>query len=353
MRVYYDFQILASQKYGGISRYFFELFSRVNDLGADARIGCVRNINYYFREQFKMHEPTHSFFILKSVAVLNRVKALIEMRKYDIIHPTFYSCYMLGRFPGKLVITVYDMIYEKFGGDNGTIANKRRMIHAADHIIAISENTKKDVLELYPDIDPEKISVIYLGTSMPELENTGANPIGRKYVLFVGLRGWYKNFTRFAEAMISVLEAYPELCVLCAGGGELKPDELGAAKSLSSRFIQANLNDEDLRQAYANAECFVFPSQYEGFGIPVLESFACKCPLVCSNASSLPEVAGDAAEYFDPMNTEEMSAKILKVIEDKDLREKLRSSGSERLKLFSWDKTAQEHIECYRRVLEG
>ena len=108
-----------------------------------------------------------------------------------------------------------------------------------------------------------------------------------------------------------------------------------------------------MRQAYANAECFVFPSQYEGFGIPVLESFACNCPLVCSNSSSLPEVAGNAAEYFDPLNTEDMSAKILRVIEDSDLREKLRASGRERLKLFSWDKAAKEHFECYRHILEG
>ena len=136
-------------------------------------------------------------------------------------------------------------------------------------------------------------------------------------------------------------------------GGGLKSEELGAASSLSNRFIHANLSDDDLRQAYANAECFVFPSQYEGFGIPVLESFACNCPLVCSNASSLPEVAGDAAEYFDPLDADEMSAKILKVIEDETLRENLRAAGQERLKLFSWDKTAQETFDVYKRTLEN
>ena len=353
MRVFYDFQILASQKYGGISRYFFELSSRMKSLGADASVGCVRSINYYFREQFRMRDKIRNRFVRKFFGALNRIDALLQMKKYDIIHPTYYDCYMLGRYSGKLVVTVYDMIHEKLGGDKPTIENKRRMIHAADHIIAISESTKKDVLELYPDINPEKISVIYLGSSMPELLDRGQNPIGKKYVLFVGLRGWYKNFARFAEAMLPILESHPELYVLCAGGGGLQSSELEASSSLSSRFIQANLNDDDLRQAYANAECFVFPSQYEGFGIPVLESFACNCPLVCSNASSLPEVAGNAAEYFDPLNTEEMSAKIRKVVEDSYLREKLRSSGHERLKMFNWDKTAQEHIECYRHVLES
>ena len=136
-------------------------------------------------------------------------------------------------------------------------------------------------------------------------------------------------------------------------GGGLRSSELGAAENLSSRFFQSILNDDDLKQAYANAECFVFPSQYEGFGIPILESFACNCPLVCSNASSLPEVAGDAAEYFDPLNTEEMSAQILKVIEDKDLRAKMRAAGRQRLNLFSWEKSVKEHLECYRRILEN
>ena len=174
---------------------------------------------------------------------------------------------MLGRYKGKLVVTVYDMIHEKFGGDKGTIDRKNRMLHAADHVIAISESTKNDVLELYPDIGPAKISVVYHGSSMPELQTVGKNPIGKRYVLFVGVRSWYKNFTRFAEAMRPILETHPELYVLCIGSKPIALDELGAAKNLSSRFIQANLNDEDLRQAYANAECFVFPSEYEGFGI--------------------------------------------------------------------------------------
>ena len=85
----------------------------------------------------------------------------------------------------------------------------------------------------------------------------------------------------------------------------------------------------------------------------LLEAFACNCPLLCSNASSLPEVAGDAAEYFDPLNAEEMSAKILRVVDDEGLREKMRASGHERLKLFSWDKTAAETLDCYRHTLES
>ena len=132
MKVFYDFQILALQKYGGISRYFFELSSRIKSLGVDARVGCVRSINYYFREQFNMHDTSGKSIIKKInrrinskvFGVLNRIDALIKMRKSDIIHPTYYGCYMLGRYSGKLVVTVYDMIHEKFGGDKLTIEKK-------------------------------------------------------------------------------------------------------------------------------------------------------------------------------------------------------------------------------------
>ena len=178
------------------------------------------------------------------------------------------------------------------------------------------------------------------------------NPLGRRYVLFVGYRGWYKNFLRFVRAMRPILEKDNDLCVLCVGGGAFTAEELVEIGGMSSRYFQRALDDDSLAQAYANAECFVFPSEYEGFGIPLLEAFACSCPVLSSNISSLPEVAGDAAEYFSPFSVSEMSAKILRVMEDDLLREKLRLAGRERLKFFDWDKTARETLECYRRVLE-
>ena len=357
MRVYYDFQILASQKYGGISRYFYELYTRMKPLGVDANVSCIRSVNYYFRDVVKMHDPSEHCRIYnglysRAASRINKLRALYEMRNYDILHPTYYSRYMLGRFKGKTVLTVYDMIHEKYNGDEPTIRVKRETINAADRIIAISESTKRDLLELYPNIKPERISVIHLGSSMQPLESRPANPFGKRYVLFVGGRWWYKNFARFVEALRPVLEHQKDLHVFCAGGGEFKAQDFNCIGSLTERFHQVNLDDDTLRQAYANAECFVFPSEYEGFGLPILESFACNCPLVCSSSSSFPEVAGDAAEYFDPLNTEEMSAKISRVLDDEGLREKLRTRGRERLKLFSWDKAARKTLECYTQTME-
>ena len=353
MRVYYDFQILTSQKYGGVSRYFAELYPRMRAMGVDARLSCLRSVNYYFRDQFKMHEPTKNFFTLKFVAVINRVNALIKMRNCDIIHPTYYAPYMLGHYNGKLIVSLHDMIAEKFNTSEREIERKRRMFYAADHIISVSQNSKNDALDIYPDIEPDKISVIHQGSSIPETEAEGDKPIGRPYVLFVGTRNAYKNFKRFAEAMRPILEAYPELCVFCVGSTPINDEELGSASKLRSRFIHKVLTDDEVRQAYAHAECFVFPSYYEGFGLPILEAFSCNCPLVCSNVTSLPEIAGDSAEYFDPMDKDDITSAILRVIEDENLRKTLRISGRERLKLFSWDKNAAETLACYKRVLQG
>ena len=225
MKVYYDFQILSLQKYGGISRYFFELINGIRALGAEANINCLHSRNYYFKDLIKIYDTSKNNNIINTIDLrlfrqLNRIRALMDMRKgYDIIHPTYYSPYMLGRHRGKLVITVYDMIQEKFGGRSRVADVKSKMLHAADHIIAISENTKKDVLDIYPDIKAEKVSVIYLASSMTVHENSGTNPLGRPYVLFVGGRNWYKNFVRFAKAMRPILKTHPDLCVFCVGGG--------------------------------------------------------------------------------------------------------------------------------------
>ena len=97
----------------------------------------------------------------------------------------------------------------------------------------------------------------------------------------------------------------------------------------------------------------MFPSEYEGFGIPILEAFACNCPVVCANASSLPEVAGEAAEYFDPLNIDDIAGKIENVIHDEGLRARLKDSGRERLTLFDWDKAARETLDCYNLALKG
>ena len=367
LSVYYDFQILLAQRYGGISRYVYEVASRLPKFGAEAEISCIHNHNHYFRDKFGLVDMSKSNKLLRLAELgtyfyVNRVKTFFELKRrhYDIVHPTYY--YAFKPKHGKFIITVHDMTHEKYSGiypvNRRVIAAKKKMVHQADRIIAVSMNTKRDIIDYYPDVDPAKISVIHHGAlgkmSVQEGKAESFSYMnGHDYILFVGMRGMYKNFARFFEAVRPVLAGYKELHIFCAGGGAFTGQEHELFGEYASRVHQAGLSDSELAAAYSNALCFVFPSEYEGFGIPILEAFACGCPVVCSNTSSLPEVAGECAEYFDPVDIDGMSEAILRVIEDSALRQKLSKSGRERLKIFDWDKTAREHIACYEEAISN
>lgn len=354
MRVYYDYEIMLGQKFGGISRYIYEISSRLPALGADVTLSCVHNHNYYFADMFGLHKMSR---LSQGVFhVVNKVKRSLDLKRgnYDIVHPTYY--YADKPSKGKFVVTVHDMTHEIYAGkypvSKRVIRAKRRIIPQADRIIAVSENTKRDILRFFPETDPSKISVIYHGASMSPVSGQ-QKLVPYDYVLFVGRREMYKNFSRFTSAMKGVMRMDDDVHVLCAGGGEFTAEERETFGEFSGRFHQAGLSDEELARAYSGALCFVFPSEYEGFGIPVLEAFACDCPVICANASSLPEVAGDAALYFDPLDSDDMAGRIIRALSDDMLRGNLAWMGKDRLKFFDWDKAARETLECYTQAMKG
>lgn len=359
MRVYYDYQVLCGQRYGGISRYFFELISKIQDMGlADVKIEAIHSKNVYFTERFGIKNyPSTNSIVEKGFQIVNRIHALYNMRNFDIIHPTYYSPYVLKHKKGKIVLTVYDMTHEKypelFKQERGkTIQRKKKMIHEADHIIAISESTKRDILEFYPDISPEKISVIYIGCSLntePSVLNTESLP--QNYILYVGRREHYKNFDNFMIAMKDVLNRHNDLYLMLIGGGKLTEKELNIIGEYRKRVIQRDADDDFLVTAYRHARCFVFPSIYEGFGIPTLEAFKCDCPVLLSNASSLPEVGGNAAEYFDPLSPKDISQKIEMVINNESKRDEMIKKGRIQLKKFNWDAIALQTVQVYKSIL--
>ena len=142
--------------------------------------------------------------------------------------------------------------------------------------------------------------------------------------------------------------------LVCAGGGEFKEEEKAFLNELGilNRCVQLSFGDKELAVAYNRSLCFVFPSMYEGFGLPILEAFECGAPLVCARASCFPEIAKDAALYFSPEDYNELSNILLRLINNLEERERLRKLGRERLKDFSWQKAAQQTLEVYREVLQ-
>ncbi|WP_138994935.1 glycosyltransferase family 1 protein [Larkinella sp. C7] len=366
MKIFFDHQTFSQQNYGGISRYFCELIAGINQFRNkhQAHLSLLVSNNVYLKEKGL---PTLPFFPSQPFArtqpylyQINKAFNQVEMRtrSYDIFHATYYEPYFL-KFIRKrpVVITVHDLIHEKYhtvfpelAADHQVMTWKKEIIYHATAIIAISENTKRDLLAYY-DIPPERVRVIHHGSSV-SVDETQSEPVSEvPYLLFVGNRGMYKNFLPFIQAVAPLLLAH-QIRVMCAGGGPFSPEEEAVIRQLNLHDLveQQPIDDASLRRLYRQALGFVFPSLYEGFGIPVLEAFACGCPCLLSNRSSLPEVAGEAALYFDPENRDSIHHAIGLFLNNPALRLELARQGNLQLQQFSWDRTVRETLDLYQSL---
>ena len=172
-----------------------------------------------------------------------------------------------------------------------------------DCIITVSENTKKDMIE-YWNIPPEKITVIYHGIQNINIEQIhNLKIINSPYILYVGARSKFKNFENAVKAYSIVNQKYPEIKFVCTGSDFTKSEiDLFESLNISKHIIHKSVNDIELFSLYHHAICYIYPSLYEGFGMPLLEAMACECPVICSNTSCFPEIAGNAALYLDPFS---------------------------------------------------
>lgn len=367
MKVLYDHQIFTSQVYGGISRYFCELLKNFkNDNEIEYKLSLKYSNNYYIRQLDKLidKELLKNFSIKGKYRLQNGINKILSLKniyegKYSVFHPTYYDPYFLdyiGRKP--FVLTIYDMIHEiypeMFSSKDKTSERKKTLAQKATKIIAISENTKRDIIK-FLGISEDKIEVIYLGNSFNINKNNKTVNImtPEKYILFVGSRRGYKNFELFIEAISPLFNDDVKLDVVCAGGGKFNDMEIEKLKNLKikDKVFYYSGSDSVLAYLYQKAVTFVFPSLYEGFGIPILEAFSCGCAVIASNTSSLPEVAGDAVMYFDPKNKLSISSSIQKVIYDNNLRNQLIYKGYQRVKEFTWEKTAKKTKILYEDIL--
>lgn len=362
MKILFDHQAFSNQKYGGISRYFANLHYGLNvGAGVESKLGLLVTHNAYIN---KNSLPGGGLFesLIKKQSRRNKYnkwycRHLLKQGNYDVFHPTYYNPYFLGSLKKPFVVTVHDMIHELYphyfaAQDSLTAGYKAEVINRADHIIAISECTKRDLQKFYP-ISDNKITVVHHGYKMGN--NIPATPKpegGDKYVLFVGDRVGYKNFELFVKAAAPLLLKY-NLQLICTGGGGFTKAEQGLFNdvNITDRVKQISSGDTELAALYANAEAFIYPSLYEGFGLPVLEAFYNNCPVIMSNTSSLPEVGGDAAQYFDPLSRQSMAAAIEAVINNKTLQSELKIKGKQRLKLFDFENTLMQTINVYKRVM--
>lgn len=295
--------------------------------------------------------------------------AQINLMSPSIFHSVNYSLPWVIGYKIRKIITVYDLIWMKFPGffqkDTLYVAKKRlqRSCRSSDIILAISKNTKEDILK-YFNCDREKIIVTYLGVDHTKFRLIDIDkPIERrirvkyglpkKFILWVGSFRKNKNVDRLCQAFIKVKETLhcPHKLVLCGREDyDYKRVKVALQQSGENFVFTGAVEDSELPIIYNLAEAFVFPSLYEGFGLPVVEAMACGTPVITSNRSSLPEVAGDAAILVNPEDEEELARAIMRLITDDSLRDSLRKRGLERAKLFTWEDTARKTLKVFDEV---
>ncbi|MDR2009377.1 MAG: glycosyltransferase family 4 protein [Bacteroidales bacterium] len=346
MSLFLDNIIFSLQKSGGISAYWAEICRRLMD---DQYFMCsffehksaLQNI---FRQQLKISQDK---FIKKRIYPVNIERYRTLQNDIEgVFHSSYYRTINSTK-KMKQVVTVHDFIYEKFVSGikkKVHIWQKLKAIAHSDVILCVSENTKKDLCEIYPQYKNKDIRVVYNGVSEEYCPLVNKDISKTPYILWVGSRAKYKNFD-FAVKWISLLNDF-ELWIV---GAELLPEEKKMLiQLLPNRFtFIGSVNNDRLNKLYNNASCFVYPSSYEGFGIPVIEAMRAGCPVITLNTSSLPEVCGSAGLMAKNLDTGIFTELLNYAI---NYRQQISSSGIIQADKFSWNKCYKETTSVYKAL---
>jgi glycosyltransferase involved in cell wall biosynthesis len=271
--------------------------------------------------------------------------------------PNYFLPRLLGAIARRRVITIHDLTYKQFPEllQKETLhnleAHMTREVAASDAIICVSESTRNDLLQFY-EVDARRVFAIHSGVSTTTDNRQPTTALPRRYILFVSTIEPRKNLGVLLDAFdrLKARSAYDGALVVVGRVG-WKSEQL--VTRLRGRDIHHldYLGAGDLAAVYRRAEIFVFPSIYEGFGFPLLEAMSHGVPSIAARSSSLPEIGGDAALYFDPKNARELEASIERLLNDPALRAELIDRGHERAAQFRWDLTAERTLEVLRRVV--
>lgn len=360
MKIAYDYKIFWNQRYGGISRYFVNLFYQLNKHQIDYVVFAPFYKNKFLREFPYKNIQGRYFddkmpFTSNLFQFLNEKICSRELKKSssDLIHYTYYSKNIQKNV--KTIITVYDLIHEKMSLEKGKIIlPKKKMIESADHIICISETTKNDLINFYK-VDEKKLSVTYLGANHYNLNNSNiSKDIDFPFLLYVGSRLKYKNFDFFVKAYAKSSKINKNFKIVLFGGGKLNKKEkelLGELKIDESKVIQFEGNDNLLNLLYQKASAFIFPSIYEGFGLPIVESLKNKCPVICSRISIFEEIGKNNVNYFDLEDIDNLIDTILKVVEQGKKEKIFHNNIDLILENFNWENCFEKTIKIYKNII--
>lgn len=364
MKVWFDHQVFTIQRYGGVSRYFVELLRALRSIeGIDADVIAPAHVNEYLSPgdtqhsiTFRLRKPSRGVRYRPAItAPIFRMAAWLG--RPDVVHETHYG---LGgkHLPRDLrvVTTCHDMVFEKFPhfvpNAADQVARKLMTFERADAIVCISAHTRTDLLERYPFLE-SKVSIVHHGVDRTPAPAHLPIALPKPYLLYVGMRQGYKNFSGLIRALGASRILRENFHLLCFGGGALSAEELSQIKAAGfppERIHSISGGDTLLAYIYQHATAFIFPSFYEGFGMPLTEAMVHGCPIACSSASCFPEICADAAAYFDPHDTDSIRD-CIKTLVDSGTLKQLSARGSKRVEQYSWARCATETAATYRRIV--
>lgn len=343
-RITLDCIIFGLQRFGGISNYWAKLIDHVcGDVELEGNIILPRRLTFgEFNNAWLECLSTRREVLDARIA---RYFAASAIGRDQVFHTSYYRT--PRQRTEKYIVSVYDFTYERYGAGLARIVHSKQKITSimrADAVLCISESTRRDVLEFCPKVDPSKLHVIELGVDVEMFyQEICDNAALEKTVLFVGRRGGYKRFDLAVEAV----RESPRLSLGVVGPALTHEERRLLQRRLGVRWHEYGpVSNADLRKLYSSAFAFIFPSDYEGFGLPILEAMACGCPVVAAGLSSFPEVGGTAAYYAERQNGEAY-ADALRTLDSISIREEAIRRGMMRVGEFHWLQTFKKTKAVY------
>jgi glycosyltransferase involved in cell wall biosynthesis len=367
------------EKKDGLSQYIISLLNNFSEEALDSYEISVLVNKGLQREEFWEVIKTRGYKTAVALIAPIGPKREWDMFRYLLKHKNEFDLFhsTSNQYPAFLkngIATVHDITFKKYLNSKWWTFNMgsrflnfviKNALKNAAAVIAVSEYTKKDLIENYKINlkDSEKIKVIYEGwehlKDIKADESSESFPKIKDYLFYVGTTRVHKNMKNLLKAFNIAIASLPKNTKLVVSGNEtyLNEDDKATIAAINKDgervLFTGFVSNSRLKYLFKNADAFIFPSLSEGFGIPVLESFYFKKPLLCSNTTSLPEIAGDAALYFNPESPENMAEVILQFFNNRKIEAELIEKSAERLKLFSWKKAASETLELYREILKN